>query len=472
MNHRIYIFLFSLSLFFTGCLRDEYVPCPSDILLELRLPRASSPATYAMTNIDETTVTKIDVLVFTEGGTDETFLYATEAVAVTNDPGNLTKTFKVTLLPSDGLKRQRIVLLANLPQNIAAYGITEGMTKTESMELLVFATPTKWDASTGSPVYLPMWGESPKVSHVNNKTTGESFGSISLLRSVARIDVGLNINISGLGDLPQGFADNLFKISDVRVYNSSDRGLIAPNSAAGFTGQYVTNPTILAGTTTNSYLPYQNNVALNGFIREIYVSEYKNKGISDDNLFFLLVGGFYTAPGSAANTTKKTWYRVDFYDRSQPVPDNARFDILRNHRYIVNITSVDGEGFDDPAEAAKTRTLKMTADVIPWNLEWSNVELGISYKLNITEKWFTCSAAETEINTTVTTDYTGGWFIEKIVDDNGIAIVAPGDWLEASRSGDLLTIVTTQNNTGTSRKGKIYIKAGQLREVLYITQEK
>ena len=98
MNHKLYILGTALlTLFLSGCIEDEYVPCSSEILLELRTARASSPSTYAFDNADETKVNSVDVLVFLDmGGGNETFLYTTQAVPVSNVEGSRLKIFQVT----------------------------------------------------------------------------------------------------------------------------------------------------------------------------------------------------------------------------------------------------------------------------------------------------------------------------------------------------------------------------------------
>ena len=120
---------------------------------------------------------------------------------------------------------------------------------------------TKWNAFSSTNFNpLPMWGESAIVNTIDANTANLNF---SMLRSLAAIDVVLS-----------GAALDNFLITAVSLYNSSDRGLIAPVA-----GNYdapnkrVTQPSLLSAAKKLSVQDYQLSSAANQFKQEIYLFE-------------------------------------------------------------------------------------------------------------------------------------------------------------------------------------------------------
>ena len=197
----------------------------------------------------------------------------------------------------------------------------------------------------------------------------------------------------------------------------------------------------------------------------------------------ILVGGYYTKDGDAVNETQKTWYRLDFYKRN--TNPQEYLDILRNHRYRVNITSVDGPGYKTEEEAFSSRPINIKSEITVWNeTPISNVVFNGQYVLGVSQSQFSFTKSaytkSSEDNfVSIATDYKSnndtiqGWKVSSIVDGSGNPIT---DWLKTSESSGNAGVTTnmqlllTENNTRQERKGYIHISAGRLSYVIEVNQ--
>lgn len=474
------LFLFGgMFLFLTACSAEQDQPTdcpysdPANMVFTLQIPGGTVAGTKAMADADETTLKTVYLLAFKDNGSSETFMYASAGRSITG-AGN-TKQFTVTLNQSkDGNERQRFVLLANLDTEISAVlsSFTTATTKQQALDAITVATSAKWNTTSSSNFApLPMWGESSGSYVVTNTLQSSHIGTINMLRALARVDVGLNYDgttLTGLG--------STFKIADVLVYNYNNKAAAAPLPANFDKVTGVANSvTIPTGTTrTKGPLTYTHTTPDDGFIQEIYLAESANTG-TNDQLTCLVIGGYYN--GSAT----KTYYRVDFYDRSKDPATVTRLPILRNHRYIVNITSVSGAGYPTPDDALSTSPSQLSATVTAWNeadLDDSEMEdLPGLYQFTVSQstKTLSCSTYDTGStgnDFTVFTSVSKGWSVEKYTDDAGNPIT----WLSlspASGAGGVTVqtrFIIEEGNGGADRKAKVYLKSGRLSYVVNVTQ--
>lgn len=86
--------------------------------------------------------------------------------------------------------------------------------------MITFGAGGKWNA-TGTTNYtrFPMWGETAAAQVISSAT---SLGTITLLRALARIDVGCALS----GETAAGV--NGFTLKSVSVYRTRDKGYAAP----------------------------------------------------------------------------------------------------------------------------------------------------------------------------------------------------------------------------------------------------
>ena len=471
LNWYIWVLLLVL-LPLAGCIDDDFsngrgVDLGGDVefVMNADLPGNGdlTPSTYA-TEAQEHRLGTIDVLVFKEDGAAETFLYATHASDIKNGTSANGKVFKVMLKKTTAGERHRIVLLANLRDEVDAVktsfavGVT---TKSAALESVEFSSSgSKWSISA-----FPMWGETP----LSSVAAGMVFSPVQLLRSIARIDLGINMTLLGGEYEPQG--SPLLKIGCVKVYNTNNLGCAAP-AGTNYGNKLPTIPVMAA---VNAAVTYDSMRLVNGFIRDIYTTEYNNRSQADRaDLMCLVVGGYYTAPGSGTpNESVMSWYRVDLDTVNTSTGLRERMDVLRNYRYIVNIHTINGEGNSSEAAALNAAgEPSLGVDVIPWDEAELSGGLDGDYWLTISQTLFkfkptdSRTVADGDNKVTLTTGYSGGWQVDRIVDDSGNPITGAGAWLQtnitqgAAHTPAIMSLLLTAN-PGAERVGYIYISAGR-----------
>ena len=482
MKLNSYIWLLALLLLplFGACINEQYPDESIDMggevefTMQAGLPGAADeiPVTYA-TEAQEHRLSTIDVLVFKEGTGDETFLYVTHGSEIKNGTSATNKQFKVTLKKTGSDERHRVVLLANLRDEVDAVksSFTTTTTKDEALELITFGSSgSKWSISA-----FPMWGE----TSLSAVAAGTVFPSVQLLRSIARIDVGIDMVLSGGEYVAQGSA--LLKIKQVKLYNSNASGAAAPVSSNYSSGL----PTIPAGVTQNAVQTYGGASLVDGIIREIYAAEYDNRSQADrTDLMCLLVGGCYTPPGSMMpNESVVTWYRVDLQKLNVSTSKLEPMDVLRNHRYIINIHTINGPGETSEADAlTSTGMPPIGVDVIPWNESNLSGSVTGDYELSLSQTIFSFKAgdirtgADADNQVVITTNYSGGWTVEKIVDISGAPITGAAAWLKTNISQGAMGTPATMSlllteNMGAARAGYIYVTAGRWTYKIVVKQK-
>ena len=137
-----------------------------------------------------------------------------------------------------------------------------------------------------------------------------------------------------------------------------------------------------------------------------------------------MVGGTY------GTDLKPTYYRLDFFKADK----KTYRDILRNHKYTVNIKSVSGRGYANPNEAFNAHPLNMEEEEKEWNDgEMGDVYFNEGYYIKISPKSEFEFDKETETQTVdIQTDYPDGWEFLKLTEqaDNGTDEQAvTGGWL-------------------------------------------
>lgn len=321
------------------------------VTFSLKLPGSHMGIkTYAISG-DE--VQEVDVLVFTVDDDGEKFSYHSigKDIQIGDNPGKID--FTASLRRDENISNEyRLVVLLNVRQELNAYGINIGQTKTyfENNFIHTKEIPTdNWDGP------LPMWGESDIITGVGSST---EITGIDLLRSMAGVDV---INE----------ADANFTLTEVIVFNSKKKGLIIPNSDSP------SLPSFTAG--DNETLEY-NTVPLtpNELKNEIYLFEAaagseSNPEDPDPNATALVIGGKFTSGPPDPDVTY--YYRIDFRnDLGELMP------LLRNNRYVINIKTANYDNgqdhFETPMEAFQERSLTPTAIAYKTNNRHNFVPIG------------------------------------------------------------------------------------------------
>lgn len=332
--------------------------------------KAISPEKEAEISYDN-----LQVLVFEEASSGSVFRYKAE-------PESSSPPLIVKVPTSASGEKYLFVLLANADEQT----IPQGMSKAEAMDMFVFDCLGKWNTSGADPGLIPMWGELETPLVITENATI----SVDMHRALARIDIG-NLFRFNNPDPETGDEysqkeiekesvwglDN-FKIREVRVYRTRSQAYVA-SSGDRISGSEVVTPNIPPSSRYNSDqgiayatlaeadqspLIYTLPERQDSYIREIYVPEsfHVDGSTKADNVPCLVIGGYY----GAENTTKVSYYRADFAKyRNETVESFSP--ILRNHRYVFDIRSVSGPGFETPGQALKSITSPMKLDVKEWN---------------------------------------------------------------------------------------------------------
>ncbi|MCD8262545.1 MAG: hypothetical protein LUD15_14595, partial [Bacteroides sp.] len=186
---------------------------------------------------------------------------------------------------------------------------------------------------------LPMWaGLEPQVIDEMS-----SFPNLDVIRNVARIDIGLNLDsndVAGrLGNFTLTSAGYICAANQSyyipKRENINGDNVIAPSYHSTY--QYTTYNSLLKASNTD------NDKVIGG----LFVYDTRGDFSSGVYYFSLIIGGRYT---DTAGNISTQYYRIVLVDPADP---DKRLDILRNHKYRVNILSVDGSGYASEIEAQR-----------------------------------------------------------------------------------------------------------------------
>lgn len=166
----------------------------------------------------------------------------------------------------------------------------------------------------------------------------------SVVRDRARVDV-----------LAQIVDTETFALSEVYIYRHNDRVALFPASTGAPT---IPAAAVKVDKSRFSVTPVSNNITAQVYIPEADVLMNGSGDVSDSNRLnrtAIVVGGRYNG------STAVSYYRIDFTDAGGKLTD-----VLRNHRYVVNITDVKGPGEPTPDDAYSSITAGVTATILDW----------------------------------------------------------------------------------------------------------
>jgi len=436
--------------------------------LTVQVPGINNPKTYAgITDIQENDIDEIDVLAFVEG--EDGKQYFSYRIVVnkndikTDENAVNRKTFDLHLKRLD--EGVRLMILGNSFSALNVIGnagmLVEGTPYEDIIEALTFRGDFWQQAEISSfQTPFPMWGETTGKIYATAESDRVVINEVvKLLRSVARIDVGVDI----YGDPALGFGKR-FKVEDVIVYRAAKYGRLIPDAIV-MEGNQVNAPTLVYASDNTIekadpihflYEPGSEKM----MERSIYLAESIACEEGRENEATCLV------IGAVFNGGSKTYYRIDFIDSS-----NDYIPILRNHKYQVNITSIAKDGYTTAQEAAdaKSSYIKYDLEVIDDNI--NDILVGNEYTLGVSSSlvlldWYT--GASTRIF--VRTEYQRGWTA---------SITEGGEWLtieeargntQPNTTGELDIKAISQNTESFYRYATITFTAGELKKEVRIRQ--
>lgn len=449
----------------------------------------------------ESAVKSLKILVFktkdagaTLSDQEEKYAYEAKISSVTPQDGG--KYYKVVarLKGDDTTTPYRLVLIAN--HSFDADALAEGMSKAEVFAAsgLKKAFTDKWDTNDASAT-IPMWGESDAKVITEGVTfsdcfdqTGEGKTKIHLIRSLARVDVGISFNADVASEETTPTTDVPLTLESVRVYRYATSFLVPGTQTNTYfrdNGVRKPKPVLPVGVAMAEDTKCLSFTAINDrtSVRDIYIPE-RLKGSDKSDRPCLVIGGKYN--GAA----KATYYRLDFIKtpkEGHPKDTEEALDILRNHRYRFNITKVSGPGYDTPEEALSGEPVNIYFDVVVWDeAQVGEVRYDGQYYLAVNKDKFEFGRIEDKDAFTVRTNWEGGY---KFVDAEGNELpktkeqaVAKGMWYYLSDPKDPAfvkdqdfeeKVFVLENATGADRfaaKGSIFVQAGRIKWPLNIKQ--
>jgi hypothetical protein len=446
-----------------------------EVTIKITVPFEESRQLRSIGPAEENTIHTIDVLAFRVNEGKAYFDYSVEGKKEADNTIN-------TVLWTRSAQ-QCLVIITNARDEVrqlfqsagpAGWKGTEKNAMLERLEFSLAQQGDKWNTiSASNYTAFPMYGESEAVTVT--KQTAQLDDPVSLIRMVAKINVQLDEDISGLTDK--------FKMKSVRLYNTLSKGRIIPKEAENGIVTKASVPAVaekdLGPLFYNDFSdPGKEDIAVRGSIYTFEtVAAAANKA---SEATCLVVGGCYYK-----DENKETYYRLDFINKAKEF-----IDILRNHQYIVNIKDVTGSGYDTPEEAFEAKSTNMSVDVLNWNDNgMHNVVFDGQFFLSISRSVFNFSReAYTQKGTNnvlaILTNYktlngTSGWYIEKIDAGDGVSSV---EWLElVDNEGNPieqgepdvekeLILYLKKNDTESDRTAILTFASGRLRYAVTVTQ--
>lgn len=375
MNFKYIVFI--LGTILLSCCQDTLTETKGPDKTVLVPLSVSAPATHSSSTAPEAkdAIHSLHILVFTGNTTSLEQALLAYTVKATLQEGN--KFIAGFVGSQDVHDLYRLVLLANADDTKIGQ-LTQGSTYNQISETLYEDAQQRY--SPDAPVR--MFGVVNRGEGVQI-TENMSLETISLIRAVARIDIGVGNYNEETGKWVLGPSDNYFQLTDVEVWSPMSRNSYMP---AGGKFAYEVDGTPLVSSATSS-LDYSattavrwnytgtdilsNNIAT--YCKDvIYLPETALQGytahqpLNSDKRTALIIGGILHNPTNPAAETK-TWYRVDFMTAGGNTPDGELFDLLRNHLYRISLNvSVAGAASAEEAWNIFMQPGQITVDVAPW----------------------------------------------------------------------------------------------------------
>lgn len=364
---------------------------------------------------------------------------------------------------------------------------------------------------------LPMVAETRPVVVKHDRPMPElTTDPVRFLRAVARIDVGIKVQTTGANrfDEPEpGVKDKallevhlfntrnqvrLFPETDKLKWSQTEHKVVAPSTPMhGDPLTAFAKPNREEDVYTN---PKADKIAF--LKRSIYTLETPN---DPDALLEMgkdgklkpqrpdvhmarpyLVVKIADVKGGAVDQNSATYYRIDFLQRNgdEATATYKYIHLLRNYRYMVNITSIKGPGFKEIEDAKQGPAANIMYNVTVWDESMlSDVKYDGQYMLGVSQDHFTFYRDGGEISAKVQTSWPQGFKI-KGLPSWITSTIKPSD---PTKTGDTdekivtfkISEKTMKNRTWPEKKEDVvnalkaaYVEAGRMKWFLHFTQSK
>lgn len=481
MIRYITIWLFAI-IGLSSCSDDESVKNGGSdnvkIVFALRMPNVALTRTNTETQIDENRIDEVDVLAFIQKGSGWVYEYTATGVEINATAGgNITTDMTVTANVREMSAQQMFIILANSREELVITAPIPGEA-IENIEnrLICSADKKEWpDEINGNEDFIPFPMYARTEANAINAGIN-NIGIFPMIRMVARIDVTLDANL-----------DN-FILDGACLFNYMTLGYVS-YSKSDFSGNKANTPAVPPGGNTGTpilsakYYYEANNeppADTRGEVKGcIYTFESDAITTADDKTkkTALIIGGYYDG------STIKTYYRIDLKTLEDTEDTNISSGILRNYLYKVKVMSVSGPGYPTALDAYMG-VCRLTAEVDPWDMAMQNVVVDGQFYLTMArdeDDMIPTDGGEVEIKAKTDYNITSQGFNSGIRASEADIVyypaVSPGEeWITLRLSGmngdceRTITIIASANTMRVDRTAKVYIKAGNLTQIVLVTQ--
>lgn len=443
-----------LCLFAVSCTTDETFKHPSSVEqpdareTEMKITINTPPTTIPETKsraqtAGECEINEIRVLVFQNGK------YAYAADGTISAQEDYSTTFSATLLSTSS--PVTLFLIANANASIDNAGIETGDASSVVKSKILYSFTQNGMAGS-----FPMYGE---YSMPSIDASGSAVSGIKMLRSIARADIFIDDEVAN------------FEMVSVQLFRAKDRMQVVPDAVTNMSVSTPSVPDEANGSINTLPLAVSGNESVSRLYFPESAAAGDNEKISGATC--IVVGGKYN------NSPTVTYYRIDF---NLGIDGHPFGQILRNHKYVFNILSVNVSGKTTPEEAANGQSMGIITEVQTWDENTSDMwyegdqYFGVSSRSVTLRAWANSFGQKEEliVNTNLNS-YTVQW-----VDANGQPLdgsapstseIVNTDFRVKLVNNTIQVTALTDNMLDDERNNYFVIRAGYWNIVISIRHE-
>ena len=339
----------------SGCMSDIDTPTPSPgdnetlVKFNIRTPAPARPGSRAVDESFENTINNVVVLVAKSNGSGGFNVSQMIRVGNVTQTTATTATFSVTLQADP--TPTKLMLVTNLAQGmynmLDAFqipGISETDVRTQLNDNFIYSI-------YGSPRVMTMTGDVtlPGIG-------AESFNvDIPLMRMTARVDVRRNLTGGS-----RSFEPTAVYVRRAQTHSQvfPDLSALDPADPTRVVRASLADPD---DSSSNYNYPIDAVDSSTGLFHTVYVPESVEQGSPYGQLNYamcLVIAGRYDG------SSTESYYRVDFNSGLEGYPFGQ---VLRNYRYVFDITGVSSPGYGSVEQALANPSSAIRVNVSQWN---------------------------------------------------------------------------------------------------------
>ena len=320
MKSYLKIIPYLICILFASCASDDSRPAQTprqvNVALTVTLPEPENVHSLARSYTDSE-IRNVDVLVFDEDGK---FMERVKVDGGELTPSGTEISFSICL---DATSKRRVIHLVT--NGRTPDGVTDRLNfgdvtpaMSESVAMLALKTSTFTGTLVDNVMPLIMWGRVELPTGINIVTKADN---VKLLRAVACVQVK-----KGAVDATNGLND--FTVQSITVNKGADCGYLTPTNYSTTITPVTGRP--LSGSTLN----YANGWS-DGETPSLYIYE---RNCTSGDYMGVIIKAIYKG--------KEGYYKVVMVDNG-----GTPLNVVRNHRYIITVVSVNGPGYANVTDA-------------------------------------------------------------------------------------------------------------------------